>query len=152
MDAGPVGARGVSSLGRSICEEVPSATAQHCTCLVCLHFSTPLSIDLKAQHFANTHYSNKAQLRELEHIRTNVLQSRKPLTLPNPPSFSSSGGFSSSKLKAFLIMARFIARTRIAARNWAGQEAVRQKLRTAIEEKRQIKRSKQLKVVAADVY
>ncbi|KAM0474582.1 hypothetical protein ACHAPX_007526 [Trichoderma viride] len=98
------------------------------------------------------HACNKAQLRELEHIRTNVLQSRKPLTLPNPPSFSSSGGFSSSKLKAFLIMARFIARTRIAARNWAGQEAVRQKLRTAIEEKRQIKRSKQLKVVAADVY
>ncbi|EHK43710.1 hypothetical protein TRIATDRAFT_35684 [Trichoderma atroviride IMI 206040] len=95
---------------------------------------------------------NKAQLRELEHIRTKVLQSRKPLTLPKPPSFSSSGGSPSPKLKTFLIMARFIARTRIAARNWAGQEAVRQKLRTAIEEKRQIKRSKQLKVVAADVY
>ncbi|KAM0448670.1 hypothetical protein ACHAO4_008381 [Trichoderma viride] len=99
-----------------------------------------------------THACNKAQLRELEHIRTKVLQSRKPLTLPKPPSFSSSGGSSSPKLKTFLIMARFIARTRIAARNWAGQEAVRQKLRTAIEEKRQIKRSKQLKVVAADVY
>ncbi|KAL7965146.1 hypothetical protein HDV63DRAFT_398052 [Trichoderma sp. SZMC 28014] len=98
------------------------------------------------------HACNKAQLRELEHIRTKVLQSRKPLTLPKPPSFSSSGGSSSPKLKTFLIMARFIARTRIAARNWAGQEAVRQKLRTAIEEKRQIKRSKQLKVVAADVY
>lgn len=97
------------------------------------------------------HACNKAQLRELEHIRTKVLQSRKPLALPKPPSFSSSSG-SSPNLKTFLIMARFIARTRIAARNWAGQEAVRQKLRTAIEEKRQIKRSKQLKVVAADVY
>ncbi|KAH8127382.1 hypothetical protein LI328DRAFT_154546 [Trichoderma asperelloides] len=97
------------------------------------------------------HACNKAQLRELEHIRTKVLQSRKPLALPKPPSFSSSSG-SSPNLKTFLVMARFIARTRIAARNWAGQEAVRQKLRTAIEEKRQIKRSKQLKVVAADVY
>ncbi|KAL7923203.1 hypothetical protein ACQKWADRAFT_320216 [Trichoderma austrokoningii] len=98
------------------------------------------------------HACNKAQLRDLEHIRTEVLQSRKPLTLPKPPSFSSAGGSSSPKLKTFFIIARFIARTRIAARNWAGQEAVRQKLRTAIEERRQIKRSKQLKVVAADVY
>ncbi|KAL6898789.1 hypothetical protein GGI43DRAFT_423329 [Trichoderma evansii] len=98
-----------------------------------------------------SHACNKAQLRELEYIRTKVLQSRKPLALPKPLPFSSSGD-SSPKLKTFLIMARFIARTRIAARNWAGQEAVRQKLRTAIEENRQIKRSKQLKVVAADVY
>ncbi|KAM0261320.1 hypothetical protein ACHAQJ_002351 [Trichoderma viride] len=95
---------------------------------------------------------NKAQLRELEQIRTNLLQSRKPLALPKPLSFSSPNGSSPPTLKSFFIMARFIARMRIAARNWASQEAVRQKLRTAVEEKRRNKRSKQLKVVPVDVF
>lgn len=101
-----------------------------------------------------TAYSNKAQLRELEHIRVNVLHSRKPLALPKALTFSSSNGSSSSSpnLKSFLIMARFIARMRIAARNWAAQEAVRQKLRLAVEEKRRSKRAKQLKVVPVDVF
>lgn len=49
-------------------------------------------------------------------------------------------------------MARFIARTRIAARNWATQEAIHQKLRLATEEMRRKKRSKQLKVVSVDAY
>ncbi|RFU74665.1 spindle associated [Trichoderma arundinaceum] len=95
---------------------------------------------------------NKAQLRELEHIRTNILQSRKPLALPRPLNFTSPGGSSSPTLKSFLVMARFIARMRIAARNWAGQEVVRQKLRSAAEERRRNKRSKQLKVVPVDVF
>ncbi|KAL7790336.1 putative spindle-pole body protein [Trichoderma ceciliae] len=96
---------------------------------------------------------NKAQLRELEHIRTNLLQSRKPLALPKALTFSSSpDGSSSPTLRSFFIMARFIARMRIAARNWAAQEAVRQKLRMAVEEKHRNKRSKQLKVVPVDVF
>ncbi|KAL6870266.1 putative spindle-pole body protein [Trichoderma novae-zelandiae] len=91
---------------------------------------------------------NTAQLRELEHVRTHVLHSRKPLTLPKPPSSAPSP----PTLKSFFIMARFIARTRIAARNWAAQEAIHQKLRLAAEEKRRKKRSKQLKVVSVDAY
>ncbi|KAK1251408.1 hypothetical protein MKX07_006887 [Trichoderma sp. CBMAI-0711] len=91
---------------------------------------------------------NTAQLRELEHVRTHVLHSRKPLVLPK----SLSPAPSSPTLKTFLIMARFIARTRIAARNWATQEAIHQKLRLAAEEKRRKKRSKQLKVVSIDAY
>ncbi|TFB07591.1 hypothetical protein CCMA1212_000064 [Trichoderma ghanense] len=91
---------------------------------------------------------NKAQLRELEHVRTHVLHSRKPLVLPK----SLSPAPSSPTLKSFLIMARFIARTRIAARNWAAQEAIHQKLRLAAEEKRRKKRSKQLMVVSVDAY
>ncbi|KAH6606228.1 spindle associated, partial [Trichoderma cornu-damae] len=94
---------------------------------------------------------NIANLRELEHIRTKVLQSSKPLALPRLPAFSSSpDGSSSPTLKSFFLMARFIARMRIAARSWAGQEAVRQKLRMAVEEKRRSKRAKQLKVVPVD--
>lgn len=47
-------------------------------------------------------------------------------------------------------MARFIARARISARGWAGQEVVRRKLVVATEEQRKTKRTRQLKVVRAE--
>ncbi|KAJ0140175.1 Uncharacterized protein HZ326_16928 [Fusarium oxysporum f. sp. albedinis] len=43
-------------------------------------------------------------------------------------------------------MARFIARARLSANNWAKQEVVRRKLLVATEEQRKVKRSRQLKV------
>ncbi|KPM35757.1 hypothetical protein AK830_g10813 [Neonectria ditissima] len=99
---------------------------------------------------------NKAQLRELEDIRTNLLGSRKPLSFP-----STSGGKQTSSaepptaaarpsLRTFLVMARFIARMRISARDWAKQETVRRRLVVATEEQRKTKRSRQLKVVRAE--
>ncbi|KAJ6440902.1 LOW QUALITY PROTEIN: spindle-pole body protein (Pcp1) [Purpureocillium lavendulum] len=96
---------------------------------------------------------NKAQLRELEHIRTNLLHSRKPLALPGPGGNgggegSGSGGRSKpTSIRPFLVAARFIARMRISARDWAKQEAVRRRLVAATEEVRRTKRSRQLKVV-----
>lgn len=47
-------------------------------------------------------------------------------------------------------MARFIARARLSASNWAKQEVVRRKLLVATEEQRKVKRSRQLKVVRAE--
>lgn len=105
--------------------------------------------------------SNNAQLRELEHIRTNLLHSRKPLALPSASGPSSSatssshikggkGKASSPSLKSFLVMARFIARMRIASRAWAAQETIRRKLAGAAEEQRRSKRSRQFKVVRVD--
>jgi hypothetical protein len=47
-------------------------------------------------------------------------------------------------------MARFIARARLSANNWAKQEVVRRKLVVATEEQRRVKRSRQLKVVRAE--
>ncbi|KAK5995755.1 hypothetical protein PT974_04173 [Cladobotryum mycophilum] len=94
---------------------------------------------------------NKAQLRELEHIRTNLLQSRKSLSLSKPLSLASTtGNISTPTLRSFLLMARFIGRMRIAARNWAAQEAIRKKLSVAVEEKRKVKRSRMFKVVRAE--
>jgi hypothetical protein len=47
-------------------------------------------------------------------------------------------------------MARFIARMRIASRDWAKQEAVRQKLSVAVQEQRRAKRAHQFKVVRVE--
>ncbi|OAQ66608.1 microtubule associated domain-containing protein [Pochonia chlamydosporia 170] len=93
---------------------------------------------------------NKAQLRELEHIRTNLLHSKKPLALPVAPSGLAFGKTKATSIRPFLTMARFIARMRIASRNWAQQEQVRLKLVAARDDQRRVKRSKQLKVVRVD--
>ncbi|KAF4987044.1 hypothetical protein FGRMN_10562 [Fusarium graminum] len=92
---------------------------------------------------------NKAQIRELEDIRTNLLGSKKTLSLP---SHATAANASTTKptLKTFLVMARFIARARLSANNWAKQEVVRRKLIVATEEQRKVKRSRQLKVVRAE--
>ncbi|KAM0551989.1 hypothetical protein ACHAPJ_008097 [Fusarium lateritium] len=92
---------------------------------------------------------NKAQLRELEDIRTNLLGNKKALSLP---SHATAANSSTTKptLKTFLVMARFIARARMSAKNWAKQETVRRKLVVATEEQRKVKRSRQLKVVRAE--
>lgn len=97
---------------------------------------------------ASSQNSNKAQLRELEHIRTKLLGSRK--ALPSPAlSVSSAAADSKPRrtLKTALLAARFIARMRVAARGWAAQEVVRRKLAAANEEQRRSKRARQLKVV-----
>ncbi|KAL3952285.1 hypothetical protein ACCO45_014002 [Purpureocillium lilacinum] len=90
---------------------------------------------------------NKAQLRELEHIRTNLLHSRKPLALPSSGAGAGSSPSKPTSIRPFLVAARFVARMRISARGWAKQEAVRRKLVAATEEQRRVKRSRQLKVV-----
>jgi len=91
--------------------------------------------------------SNKAQLRELEHIRTNLLHSRKSLALPSSGAGAGSSPSKPTSIRPFLVAARFVARMRISARGWAKQEAVRRKLVAATEEQRRVKRSRQLKVV-----
>jgi hypothetical protein len=96
----------------------------------------------------NSHCSNKAQLRELEHIRTHILGNRKQLVVPSLQ--QKQDGSSKPSLKTFLSMARFIARMRISARGWAKQEKIRQRLITATEEVRKTKRAKQLKVVRVE--
>jgi hypothetical protein len=92
---------------------------------------------------------NKAQLRELEDIRTNLLGNKKALALPSHATASNSST-TKPTLKTFLVMARFIARVRLSANNWAQQEVVRRKLVSATEEQRKVKRSRQLKVVKAE--
>lgn len=47
-------------------------------------------------------------------------------------------------------MARFIARAKIGARDWARQEIVRKKLVAATEQRKRVKRGKQLRVVEVD--
>ncbi|KND93103.1 Spindle pole body protein pcp1 [Tolypocladium ophioglossoides CBS 100239] len=114
----------------------------------------PDPLTLQHDVAANSPNSNKAQLRELEHIRTNLLHSRKPLVLPAPPSSgptSTGGEAKAASIRPFLVAARFIARMRISARGWAKQEVVRRKLAAASEEQRRVKRSRQLKVVRAEV-
>ncbi|KAL7766091.1 hypothetical protein ACKLNR_004007 [Fusarium oxysporum f. sp. zingiberi] len=91
---------------------------------------------------------NKAQLRELEDIRTNLLGNKKALPLPSHTTAATSN--IKPTLKTFLVMARFIARARLSANNWAKQEVVRRKLVVATEEQRKVKRSRQLKVVRAE--
>lgn len=95
-------------------------------------------------------YSNKAQLRELEHIRTNLLHSKKPLALPAAPNGLAFGKVKPTSIRPFLTMARFIARMRIASRNWAQQEQVRLKLVAARDDQRRVKRSRLFKVVRMD--
>ncbi|KAJ4135907.1 hypothetical protein NW768_003509 [Fusarium equiseti] len=92
---------------------------------------------------------NKAQLRELEDIRTNLLGNKKALSLPGHATAANSST-TKPTLKTFLVMARFIARARLSANNWAKQEVVRRKLLNATEEQRKVKRSRQLKVVRAE--
>ncbi|KAM0301706.1 hypothetical protein ACHAPM_004853 [Fusarium culmorum] len=92
---------------------------------------------------------NKAQIRELEDIRTNLLGNKKALTLPSHATASNSS-VTKPTLKTFLVMARFIARVRLSANNWAQQEVVRRKIVSATEEQRKVKRSRQLKVVKAE--
>ncbi|KAG8426399.1 hypothetical protein J3459_008172 [Metarhizium acridum] len=93
---------------------------------------------------------NKAQLRELEHIRTNLLHSKKPLALPAAPNGLAFGKVKPTSIRPFLTMARFIARMRIASRNWAQQEQVRLKLVAARDDQRRVKRSRLFKVVRMD--
>ncbi|QPC79699.1 hypothetical protein HYE68_010451 [Fusarium pseudograminearum] len=92
---------------------------------------------------------NKAQIRELEDIRTNLLGNKKALALPSHATASNSST-TKPTLKTFLVMARFIARVRLSANNWAQQEVVRRKIVSATEEQRKVKRSRQLKVVKAE--
>lgn len=92
---------------------------------------------------------NKAQIRELEDIRTNLLGNKKALALPSHATASNSSA-TKPALKTFLVMARFIARVRLSANNWAQQEVVRRKIVSATEEQRKVKRSRQLKVVKAE--
>ena len=92
-------------------------------------------------------HSNKAQLRELEHIRTNLLGSRKALALspassPPPPGRPT--------LKTVLTAARFVARLRLSARAWARQEVVRTRLTAANEEQKRVRRARKLKVVRTE--
>lgn len=99
----------------------------------------------------NVRISNKAQLRELEQIRCELLGSRRPL----PPSSSSTTARKQTAsgrptLKTVATMARFIARMQISAREWAKHEATRQKLADCVDEMRKTKRRQQLKVVHAD--
>ncbi|KAL0939468.1 spindle-pole body protein [Colletotrichum truncatum] len=97
---------------------------------------------------------NKAQLRELEQIRCELLGSRRPL----PPTSSAiakqgtTGGAAPGRptLKTVATMARFIARMRISARDWAKHEATRRRLADCVDEMRRTKRRKQLKVVSTD--
>ncbi|KAL7958465.1 hypothetical protein V8C34DRAFT_314088 [Trichoderma compactum] len=89
---------------------------------------------------------NKAQVRELQKARAYVLQSRHPVSIPKLPSPTQSP----TTLKAFLVMARFIARMRIAARKWAPQEDVRKQLRLDIREKRRDKRMKLFSAVPVE--
>ena len=98
--------------------------------------------------FANHPFSNKVQLRELEHIRKNLLGSRKPLALPSTAAREKAGTTRPS-LKTFLVMARFIARMRLSARDWAQQEKVQQRLVVATEEQRKTKARRQLKAALA---
>ncbi|KFH43776.1 hypothetical protein ACRE_054720 [Hapsidospora chrysogenum ATCC 11550] len=93
---------------------------------------------------------NKAQLRELENIRTRLLGNRKPLSLPSAAAREQAGTTTTRpSLKTFLVMARFIARMRISARDWAKHEEVRGRLVAATEEQRKTKARRQLKVVRA---
>ncbi|KAL2752216.1 hypothetical protein ACRALDRAFT_2142070 [Sodiomyces alcalophilus JCM 7366] len=95
---------------------------------------------------------NKAQLRELEQIRTEVLGNRQPL----PPSLrataKSLGDRPSGRptLKTVATMARFVARMRISAREWAKHETTRKKLADRVDEMRRMKRRNGLKVVKVD--
>ena len=94
-----------------------------------------------------TRPSNKAQLRDLEHIRTNLLGNRKPLALPSNVSPANKPPSTRPSLRTFLVMARFIARMKLSARDWAAQETVRRKLVVATEETRKAKKTRTLKVV-----
>lgn len=90
--------------------------------------------------------SNKAQLRELEQIRSGLLGRRGEASLsrtqsPPPPKPSS--------IRTFFLAARFIARARISARAWARQEAIRHKLQAAADDQRRRRRSAFFKVVRA---
>ncbi|KAJ4164155.1 hypothetical protein LMH87_005840 [Akanthomyces muscarius] len=95
---------------------------------------------------------NKAQLRELEHIRTKILHSRKPLLTGGGGGPGSAGDDERRKptLRTFIVMARFVARMRLSARRWAEQEDVRCRLVAATEERRKAKRSRGLKVVRVE--
>ncbi|EGY19134.1 hypothetical protein VD0002_g9115 [Verticillium dahliae] len=91
------------------------------------------------------HTCNKAQLRELEQIRTEVLGSRRALAAP-PPSLARPPG-SRPTFKSVATMARFVARAKICARAWAAHEATRKKLADRVEEMRRVKKRRGLKVV-----
>ncbi|CEJ92010.1 hypothetical protein VHEMI07692 [[Torrubiella] hemipterigena] len=85
---------------------------------------------------------NKAQLRELEHIRVNLLGNRQQLRTK-----VKSEEDRKPTLKTFFVMARFVARMKISARQWAGQEAVRKRIVAVTEEGKKTRRSRRLRVV-----
>jgi hypothetical protein len=93
--------------------------------------------------------SNKAQLRDLESIRTGLLGSRKSLPAPTQ-SRTSTANAGRPTLRTVLLAARFVAKARIAARAWNKQEVVRKKLVGAAEETKKARRTKQLRVVAVE--
>ena len=95
--------------------------------------------------------SNKAQLRELEVIRTEVLGSRKMLTLPSDAVRQARTPAGRPTLKTVAIAARFVARLQSSAREWARHETTRKKLASSVEEMRKAKRKTGLKVVRDDV-
>ncbi|PHH87281.1 hypothetical protein CDD83_9072 [Cordyceps sp. RAO-2017] len=88
---------------------------------------------------------NKAQLAELEQIRTRLLHSRKPL-IAAPPRPAASPARRVPALRPLLLAALFIARARIAARRWAAHEAVRRDLAAAVQDQRRRRRSRRLQV------
>ncbi|KJZ72407.1 hypothetical protein HIM_08210 [Hirsutella minnesotensis 3608] len=70
---------------------------------------------------------NRAQLRELEDIRTNLLQSRKPLAHPTLANGQGSGSAGTDR-----------------------RPSLRPRLAAAVQEQRRVKRSRQMRVVSAD--
>ena len=78
-----------------------------------------------------------------------MLGNRKALVLPSAVAREQAGTARPS-LKTFLVMARFIARVRLSARDWAKQEDVRQRLVVATEEQRKTKARRQLKLARGE--
>ncbi|PHH81269.1 hypothetical protein CDD82_1169 [Ophiocordyceps australis] len=85
------------------------------------------------------HACNKAQLRELNDIRSHLLPSREPV-----PALPASRPTSAPSIRPLLIAVRFIARSRIAARSWACHEAVRCRLAAAAKDRRRAQHSHRL--------
>lgn len=96
---------------------------------------------------SNNLCSNKAQLRELESIRTRLLGSRAPLPQTTRGAAAKDKAGKPS-LQNVLMAARFIAKMRIPSRAWAKQEVLKKQLVDEIQGQRRAKRSRQLRVVA----
>lgn len=115
-----------------------------------LHMHGKQSPPIPSWSGTNNFGSNKAQLRELEQIRTEVLGSRQPLPPPVGSSRASKGAPGRPTLKTVAIAARFVARMQISARAWAKHEGTRKKLAESVGEMRKAKRARGLKVVRTD--
>ncbi|KAH8174853.1 hypothetical protein LIA77_06272 [Sarocladium implicatum] len=96
---------------------------------------------------------NKAQLRELESIRTSLLGSRKALPASTRNSHNNEKGAAAvgrPTLRTVLLAAKFVAKARIAARAWSKQEVVRKRLVGAAEESKKARRARQFRVVPVE--